>query len=183
MILTTVSISTVFQPEANGLMWNVLGTGKVWLFIILTPISILSIDFIFKISADLFWPNADTKFIETLYRLKAYKKKSKQKEAIKRNSHTVPLNSDNLEDDPCYQLSEEEEHKSAPISESRFMVTKPPTDRQDILPCSDSEDFDYKSKEAVHNESPSEAQSSEVICSTERRNEFPKRTSKIDNRV
>jgi hypothetical protein len=131
IILNTVAVSTVFQPEANGLMWNVLGTGKVWLFFFITPLVILSIDSIYKIFSDILFPNADTKFTVALY---SYLEKQSQILKSRKSIEVSPQNVSNSvshsyrrhSDDQIEEL-EYEEPNSSRISPSNIILAKPRT--------------------------------------------------------
>ena len=123
IVLNTVAISTVFQPEANGLMWNVLGTGKVWLFFFITPFVILSVDLIFKIFSDILFPNADTKFMVALY---SHEEKQNQ---ILKSRKSIEVSPQNVSSSALHSVIRSEELEdevpnSSEISHSDIILAK-----------------------------------------------------------
>lgn len=130
IVLNTVAVSTVFQPEANGLMWNVLGTGKFWLFIFITPLVILSIDLIFKIFSDLLFPNPDTEFMVSLYNYIEKQDISEPRKSIEVSPQNLTSSArPSHRSHSDYQLEELEDelHNSVPISPSNVILAKPRT--------------------------------------------------------
>jgi magnesium-transporting ATPase (P-type) len=57
IVLNTVAVSKVFQPEFSGLFFEVLGNFKTWIVILLGSVLALIPDFIYNSSQVLYFPN------------------------------------------------------------------------------------------------------------------------------
>lgn len=69
IILNTNAVAVVFQPEANQLVFNMLGTGKFWLVLFLTPVFALIPDFLIITAQLVFKPNPDEEIMTLLNKM------------------------------------------------------------------------------------------------------------------
>jgi phospholipid-transporting ATPase len=67
IILNTNAVAKVFQPEANQLVFNMLGTGKFWLVMFLTPVFALLPDYLIAAGQSVFWPSPDDEIIRAIH--------------------------------------------------------------------------------------------------------------------
>ncbi|CAG9319750.1 unnamed protein product [Blepharisma stoltei] len=85
IVLNTTAVSRAFQPEITYVFFNILGNGKAWIILFLSPLIALTPDYVVKAYMYLFNPNPTDVFL-------AQRRKRKTLPAI------VPVNSKMLED-------------------------------------------------------------------------------------
>lgn len=61
IIISTVSVARVFQPEFSGMFLDILGNGKTWIVTLIGPILALIPDFIYKSVQFIHFPNPSQK--------------------------------------------------------------------------------------------------------------------------
>jgi hypothetical protein len=66
IVLNTVSVARVFQPEFPGLFFEVLGNGKTWIVVILGSLLALIPDFIYAGVMHISYPTPAQRIIEYL---------------------------------------------------------------------------------------------------------------------
>lgn len=65
LVLNTDGISVILQPEANQLIFHMLGIGRWWLVIALVPLAAILPDFVLLTFKFIFRPNPDDEIMQS----------------------------------------------------------------------------------------------------------------------
>lgn len=88
IVLNTVRVARVFQPEFPGLFFEVLGNGKTWIIVLIGPLLALIPDLVYVGIMHIFFPTPAQKIIDFL---KKNKNKKIQKESENEKNSLDPI--------------------------------------------------------------------------------------------
>lgn len=66
IVLNTMPVSAVFQPEFPGLFFDVLGNGKTWIITLLGPLLALIPDFLYVNLKYIYFPSPSERLMRRL---------------------------------------------------------------------------------------------------------------------